>query len=156
MTRSHLFLVLLVGLVAAPALGQEAPRYVERDGPALLDEPPLLMAAIDFAGRFSGGDTDGFYPNAGGMISGSGWISGGPGYRRRLFRGRVFADRCVSGIEVALIAPHVDVLTPKGVAGLGVIEPRRRLPILSVVALEAVRCQSPAVNILVAAGAGAF
>jgi hypothetical protein len=62
----------------------------------LVDVPALLTAAIDFAGRFSGsGDgerDDGFYPKVGGMISGAGWISAGPGYRQTLFSGRAFAD----------------------------------------------------------------
>ena len=94
-TGSHLFVVLFVALVAAPALGQEAPRHVEPDGPAVFDEPPLLTAAIDRAGRCgtNGGDRDdGFYPTVNGMISGAGWISAGPGYRQRLFTGRAIAD----------------------------------------------------------------
>ena len=91
-------LVLFMGgsLLARPALGQEAPREVEPHGPALFEEPALLTAAVDFASGFAGGGEgerdDGFYPKVGGMISGAGWISGGPGYRRTLFGGRAFAD----------------------------------------------------------------
>ena len=93
MTRHHLIALLLAGLIATPAFGQDAP---EPQGPALFGEPHLLTKAVDFAGRFmSGGEgerEDGFYPKVGGMISGAGWISGGPGYRRTLFGGRAFAD----------------------------------------------------------------
>ena len=57
----------------------------------------MLTAAIDFAGRrfTSGGKGErdnGFYPKVGGMISGAGWISGGPGLPTGLFDGRAFAD----------------------------------------------------------------
>ena len=93
MTRHHLIALLLAGLIAAPAFGQDAH---EPHGPSLVSEPELLTRAVDFAGRFmSDGDgekDDGFYPKVGGMISGAGWISGGPGYRRTLFGGRAFAD----------------------------------------------------------------
>lgn len=93
MTRHHLFALLCAGLIATPALAQEAH---EPHGPALLAEPALLTRAIDFSERFTsdgeGARDDGFYPKVGGMISGAGWISGGPGYRRTLFSGRAFAD----------------------------------------------------------------
>ena len=96
MTRDLLRALMIVGLFARPVLGQEAPRDVEPDGPALFKEPALLTAAIDFAGRFGsdgeGERDEGFYPKVGGMISGAGWISGGPGYRWTLFDGRAFAD----------------------------------------------------------------
>ncbi len=35
---------------------------------------------------------DGFYPELGGMITGAGWISAGPGYRHRLWSGRAVVD----------------------------------------------------------------
>lgn len=96
MTRRHVILLVFVGSLARPALGQEAPRSVESHGPALFDEPALLTAAIEFPARFSsgvdGGRDDGFYPKVGGMISGAGWISAGPAYRWSLFDGRAFAD----------------------------------------------------------------
>ena len=93
MTRHHLLALTLAGLVATPANGQNAH---EPHGPALFAEPKPLTKAIDFAGRFmsdgEGERDDGFYPKVGGMISGAGWISGGPGYRRTLFNGQAFAD----------------------------------------------------------------
>ena len=64
MTRRHVILLVFVGSLARPALGQEAPRSVESHGPALFDEPALLTAAIEFPARFSsgvdGGATTGF------------------------------------------------------------------------------------------------
>ena len=98
MTRQPLFVLLFVGLIAVPAVGQDASRTVDRPGPALFEEPDVLTAAVDFVTRrfASSADTktrdDGFYPKVGGMISGAGWISAGPGYRRALFNGLAFAD----------------------------------------------------------------
>lgn len=96
MTRRRLFVLALLAVLARPALGQEAPRSVEPHGPALFDEPDLLTAALDFASRYmsdgEGERDEGFYPKIGGMISGAGWISAGPGYRWALFDGRAFAD----------------------------------------------------------------
>ena len=96
MTRRPL-LVLIVALFAGPALGQEPPPAAEPQGPALFEEPHVLTAAINFAGRRFTSDSKnardhGFYPKVGGMISGAGWISGGPGYRLTLFDGHAFAD----------------------------------------------------------------
>ena len=51
MTRRHVILLVFVGSLARPALGQEAPRSVESHGPALFDEPALLTAAIEFPAR---------------------------------------------------------------------------------------------------------
>ena len=94
--RRNLFALLLVGLFATPLLAQDASSADEPPAPALFGEPRLLTKAIDFAGRhMSSGEgvrDDGFYPKVGGMISGAGWISGGPGYRKWLFNGRAFAD----------------------------------------------------------------
>jgi hypothetical protein len=98
MTQRHPFVLLLLGVLASPALAQEAPRHIEPHGPALFDEPDLLTAALDLAGRFLSDDgegepdEDGFYLKVGGMISGAGWIAAGPGYRRTLFGGHAFAD----------------------------------------------------------------
>src|SRR5688500_19460063 len=91
------FLMLLIGILGRPAAAQEAPRSPEPDGRALFDEPGRITSAFDFAGRYMsrGGDEpgkDGFYPKVGGMISGAGWISAGPGYRRGLFGDRAIAD----------------------------------------------------------------
>lgn len=96
MKRHSTLALLLVGAMAHPAAGNDAPQPVETDGPALFAEPPLLTAAVDLATRFSQrGDSemdDGFYPKIGGMISGAGWITAGPGYRRHFFDGRVRFD----------------------------------------------------------------
>ena len=96
MTRRHLVLLVFVGFLARPALGQEAPHSVEPHGPALFAEPDFLTAGLDFAARYmsdgEGERDEGFYPKIGGMISGAGWISAGPGYRWALFGGRAFAD----------------------------------------------------------------
>lgn len=63
---------------------------------ALFPEPAIITKAIDFATEFKSDETgpvkNGFYPHFGNMITGAGWISVGPGYRRRLFAGRAVVD----------------------------------------------------------------
>ena len=96
MTRRLMPALLLASVLVQPVAAQEAPRAPEPHGPALFDEPGLLTSALDFAGKFtSRGDGErktGFYPKVGGMISGAGWISAGPGYRAKLFGDRADAD----------------------------------------------------------------
>jgi len=52
----------------------------------LAGEPGFISSAIDFANRFGGEGTgrpkSGFYPEVSNMITGSGWVSIGPGYRQ--------------------------------------------------------------------------
>ena len=60
-----------------------------------LPEPGILTRGIRMTSRFagdSGRQTNGFYPDFGDMISGSGWISVGPGYRHWLFNDRALFD----------------------------------------------------------------
>ena len=57
--------------------------------PGLLIEPRGITKAIDlFNRRTSKGETepkDGFYVELGNMVTGAGWLSAGPGYRRHVF-----------------------------------------------------------------------
>jgi len=69
----------------------------EEDSPALLGEPSVLRTGIDWVSRRLGDGEDGtvksgFYPEFGNMITGSGWIALGPGYRQRLFDGQALID----------------------------------------------------------------
>ena len=60
-----------------------------------LKEPSIFTKGIDFASdKFdpSGPPKDGFYPELGRMITGSGWISVGPGYRHTLLNGLALVD----------------------------------------------------------------
>ena len=57
----------------------------------LVPEPPAIAKVINLFDRElnqSGGPRDGAYPELGNMITGSGWISAGPGYRQELWDGR--------------------------------------------------------------------
>jgi Omp85 superfamily domain len=57
----------------------------------LAPEPPALTRLIGWFDKEvnqSGGPRDGIYPELGNMITGSGWISGGPGYRQQFKDGR--------------------------------------------------------------------
>lgn len=63
----------------------------------LFNEPNIIGRALGYGNRFAGsGDggeiKNGFYPEFGDLVTGSGWISGGPGYRHWLFGDRAFVD----------------------------------------------------------------
>jgi len=74
-----------------PAVSSGVPRV----NPGLLMEPQLLTNAIDAAfERFEESVTpgDGLYLELSNMITGSGWVSVGPGYRRQVFNRNAFVD----------------------------------------------------------------
>src|SRR5438067_96867 len=98
--RSVVFaILLLVVSTAAQSAAQDvrhddvAARTVGSDAqePGLAPEPPAITRLVNWFDRQvnqGGGPKDGFYPELGNMITGSGWISAGPGYRHHLFDGR--------------------------------------------------------------------
>jgi len=58
-------------------------------------EPQVIGKVIRFATRTIGdgqGSSNGFYPEFSNMVTGSGWISVGPGYRQWLFTDRAVVD----------------------------------------------------------------
>jgi hypothetical protein len=93
-------LLLVVGVAAGSAAQQSAappaPAQETDLASGLLPEPHAMSRAVDFASRWLGEDgsspKDGFYPDVGDMVTGAGWISGGPGYRRHFFDRRLFVD----------------------------------------------------------------
>jgi hypothetical protein len=89
----------LTTFVLASALLTSAPAYAQvpaSDVTPLFDEPRLLAKTMSFIGDFGSDETgqpsDGFYPELGHMITGAGWISAGPGYRRHVFGGHALVD----------------------------------------------------------------
>ncbi len=99
----------MFGVIAPTAFAQgQAARPAAPTDPSpsqsgLLPEPSFIAKVINRAdGELNqgGAPKDGFYPELGNMITGSGWISAGPGYRRHLFRnesgGRPRVCDCVS------------------------------------------------------------
>jgi Omp85 superfamily domain len=86
-------IVALVAAAAFPALtcAQTAPAAPREP---LFEEPQLIANGMARAEKFSGDGTakDGFYPELGQMITGSGWISAGPGYRRHFLGGAALVD----------------------------------------------------------------
>jgi hypothetical protein len=88
-------LALAAALTAAPVSAQDDRQT------ALLPEPQIVTNAVDLVTKFKGDEAaapkNGFYPDAGQMITGAGWISIGPGYRHHLF-----ADRAVVDLSTAL------------------------------------------------------
>jgi len=80
---------------SAPAdAGYELPRgWVTTPTPGLLNEPSLLSKlAMSTDTGFSSEPRDGFYVDTGNMVTGEGWISAGPGYRRTLLEGLARVD----------------------------------------------------------------
>jgi hypothetical protein len=89
MQRTTALAALCLAIVPALAQAQEPA--------AFFPEPSLISRALQFGERLAtGGDggeiKNGFYPEFGDMITGAGWISGGPGYRRWFLQDRVFMD----------------------------------------------------------------
>src|ERR1700730_7124398 len=89
-------LVLMVGVTTPRAFAQDrTARSADTTDPSasqsgLLSEPSFLAKAINRADselNQSGEPKDGLYPELGNMITGSGWVSAGPGYRQHLFDG---------------------------------------------------------------------
>jgi hypothetical protein len=89
---------------AAPAAAAGAPASAaapapEQPPPGFLKEPSFIGHGINFAvdklGDGSGEKESGFYPEFSNMLTGSGWLSVGPGYRKYLFDKKAFVD--VSG-----------------------------------------------------------
>jgi len=93
---------LCVGIAAsaaaqAPTTPPPPPRTSGSTEPVggLLPEPRALGKAVDYVDHWVGDDSeskDGFYPSIGGLITGAGWISGGPGFRKHFHDGQIFVD----------------------------------------------------------------
>jgi hypothetical protein len=64
------------------------------NSPGLVAEPVFIERVVTFGERhFGNGDvTNGFYPDVWNMIPGSGFITGGPGYRHWYSKDRVFVN----------------------------------------------------------------
>jgi Omp85 superfamily domain len=96
-SRLSLFVWLLVFAGIVPARAQETPTPASPpQAPGYWPEPPIVGKAADYAGErllpSSGPPHDGFYPELGQMITGSGWISVGPGYRHKFADSRGLAE----------------------------------------------------------------
>jgi hypothetical protein len=105
-SRRHLLLSLsiLVALTPAPALAQDTqpgslpPGWITPTPAGLVSEPALLKKLIrtsESLGSDEREPADGLYVETANMITGEGWISAGPGYRRHALDGRLRVD--VSG-----------------------------------------------------------
>lgn len=99
-----LFVVALPAFAAAQdASGPEAGAPADQTRPVtegrglwLLAEPQLVTQGLDLAHKVFGDDTTppktGFYPEFSNMITGSGFVSAGPGYRLNFLDGQAFFD----------------------------------------------------------------
>jgi surface antigen Omp85-like protein len=96
-----LLVMLAIGGSAASSAAQPSPATTspsQETGlpPGLVPEPHPMTRAIELASRWlGGGDTtpkDGFYPDMGEIVTGAGWISGGPGYRQHFLDRHLLID----------------------------------------------------------------
>jgi hypothetical protein len=93
MRTATIVLLLSFGAAATGAAQEQS-----SDAPSgLFKEPSVMRQSIDLASRWMTAETgappkDGFYPELGNMITGAGWISAGPGYRRHLFNRHLLVD----------------------------------------------------------------
>jgi len=81
--------LLILFAVAAPGAAQDG--AFDKGQTGLVPEPRAIAKLIDLSDREvnqAGGAKDGFFPEFGNMITGSGWISAGPGYRQHLLGDR--------------------------------------------------------------------
>jgi hypothetical protein len=95
------FFVVLLLASAAPVLAQDTtptpllPGWVPSNPSGFIDEPQLLRKLIVASEGVANVDrepSDGVYAELGHMVTGAGWISGGPGYRRHLLDGRALVE----------------------------------------------------------------
>src|SRR5262245_42848615 len=107
-SASRLILFSIVLVVSRGAAAQDgrttdlpeatpAPGAIAQPAPAagLLSEPRLLKSAISLGFEKHGGSArtkEGFYPEVSNMITGAGFVSVGPGYRRYVFDRQAFID----------------------------------------------------------------
>jgi len=115
-------LVLLMIAASGPAVfAQQAPStlppgWVTPIIPGIVQEPTLLKKFINATDNTIGGDPqDGPYVEWGNMITGSGWISAGPGYRHHVLDGRAVIDASAAvswniykTYQAAIEFPHLD------------------------------------------------
>jgi hypothetical protein len=106
--RTHLryaALAILLVLSSATRLFAQPPSPTAAtpppETPGLLPEPSAISKGIAYADRKlnrGGEPRDGFYPEFGNMITGSGWISVGPGYRHHVLnrQARIDASGAIS------------------------------------------------------------
>jgi hypothetical protein len=119
------FVLATLALVAPPLSAQqkgpdaetyELPKgWVIKPTPGLLGEPSILAKLAMSTDTGLGGEpSDGLYVETGNMVSGEGWISAGPGYRRTVLdgHGRLDMSAAVSWnyytiAQVAFELPHL-------------------------------------------------
>jgi outer membrane protein assembly factor BamA len=119
------FVLATLALVAPPLHAQqngpeaetyELPKgWVIKPTPGILGEPSILAKLAMSTDTGLGGEpSDGVYVETGNMVSGEGWISAGPGYRRTVLdgRGRLDMSAAVSWnyytiAQVAFELPHL-------------------------------------------------
>jgi hypothetical protein len=96
-----LSLAILAAFPTGPVLAQESqpaslpPGWITPTPAGLLNEPALLRKLVgtsESAGADEKEPVDGLYVETGNMITGEGWISAGPGYRRQLLDRRMRVD----------------------------------------------------------------
>jgi hypothetical protein len=109
------------------AAAQQQQQETQSQGEAgFLREPPVMSKTIEYFGNHvfgttEGGVHNGFYPELGNMVTGSGWISVGPGYRHGFDEGQWLVDTsaAISWRAYNIAQARVEY-RPKNVTGLAI------------------------------------
>ena len=132
MKRTYFFKVGGVALVcvlsAAAAVAQETrAEYVSeardaeaQERSAISPRPSVFERSVTWVEKkldSNTGPRDGIYPEFGGLIPGSGWLTAGAGYRHRLGGGTSFFNTSASGSERGYFAAQSTVAWPRLSAG---------------------------------------
>jgi surface antigen Omp85-like protein len=120
--RLLLSLSILVALVPGLALAQEPQPalpagWIIPTVPGFLSEPALLRKLVGTSESRASDEqepADGPYVETGNMITGEGWISAGPGYRRHVLDGRMLIDvsaavswKLYNVVQASVELPHL-------------------------------------------------
>jgi hypothetical protein len=116
-----LSLSILAALVPRTGLAQETPSlppgWIPPTVPGFLSEPALLKKVISTTESRASDErepADGLYVETGNMITGEGWISAGPGYRRHVLDDRMVVDvsaavswKLYNVVQASVEVPHL-------------------------------------------------
>jgi hypothetical protein len=97
----------------ADSIAEERAAKAQESPAASVQEPGLIRRTFTWASRqmdSAASAKDGFYPEFGGLVPGSGWPSLGPGYRHHLFGDAAVLDTsaAISWRRYSMIQSHVD------------------------------------------------
>lgn len=112
--RISVVLIVMLCWMSPPIVAQSA-AGAAREGQGIFHEPKPLAKAAAQAERFTREREykDGFFVETGNMITGSGWVSAGPGYRHRVFGRRAVLSTSAAVSWRLYTMARVSIDTPR-------------------------------------------